>query len=481
MDAGEIILEGKPLELTKPADALQAGIACVFQELSLIGNLTVTQNLFLGRERATGGVLARRSMRRATQELLASYDLAVDVDAPIAMLPVAQRQMLEIVGALNRDTKAILLDEPTTALEAAQVERLFRTLRRVVEERRIAIAIVDHKLDEVFAVCDRVTALTDGHVVLRGAIEDVSRADLTDAIVGTRKATHEAPDAGPPPPSPARSGSFTARPRPPASIPGESGEQGPEQKAEAGGGAVLEMQGVGGDRGLRDVNLTARAGEVLAIYGLGGSGRTQVLRTIYGLEPMDRGTMRLHGHRYSPRGPADALKSRVAYLSEERAADGFVPQFDAVRNCMLPVIGRYSRFGIVRRRVAARAASDLLAELEIRGDTHSPFTSLSGGNQQRALLAKAVFQNPVLLLMDEPTKGIDIGTKGKIHDVIRGLAEEHGIAVLFVSTEENEVLTLADEFFIIRRGKCDGTRYRPSELSNVDLRRLALEALPASV
>lgn len=450
-DGGEILLDGRPVSFASPAAAAQAGIACVFQELSLLENLTVTQNLFLAREVATAGLLDKKAMREAARRQLAAYGLDLTGEEKVADLPVAQRQMIEIIGALARRARVILLDEPTTALERSQIERLVETLRRIAREQDVAIVVVDHKLDEVFAVCDRITALMDGRVVLDAPIDAVSHEAVVESIVGQQEAArlqeHHAP---------AGATRATASKR----------------------ASILEVRGIGATRGLREVSLDLAAGEVLGLYGLAGSGRSRLLRTLYGLEPVEHGTLRLCGQLYRPQSPRDAMRAGIVFVSEERKANGFVPGFDAVRNCTLPVLRRHAWAGVIRQQEAAQEAIAVLERLRVRGNIHAPLVRLSGGNQQKTLLAKAVLQRPAVLLLDEPTKGIDVGTKAEIHAFIRDLAEQSGVAVLVVSTEEEELLAVSDEVIIMHHGRCSGRRHPAADLDSTELRRLALEAAP---
>ncbi|HTI01767.1 MAG TPA: sugar ABC transporter ATP-binding protein [Acidisoma sp.] len=452
-DGGTILLDGRPVTFSGPAAATAAGVASVFQELSLIENLTVTQNLFLAREVARAGVLDKKAMQAAASRQLAEYGLNLTGQEKLADLPVAQRQMVEIIGTLARNAQVILLDEPTTALERGQIDQLITTLRRIARERDVAIVIVDHKLDEIFAACDHVTALMDGRVVLDGPITGLSRAEVVESIVGEQEAVRLQ----------AQKASAS-----PLVSPGED-------KA-----VCLAVRGIGARRGLKDVSFDLAPGEVLGLYGLAGSGRSRLLRTLYGLEPVDHGHMRLRQAAFRPRSPCDAMRAGISYVSEERKANGFIPDFDAVRNCTLPVLRRHAWAGVIRQQDAARDAIGILQSLKVRGDIHAPLSRLSGGNQQKALLAKAVLQHPTILLLDEPTKGIDVATKAQIHTFIRDLAVQSGVAVLVVSTEEDELLAVCDEVIIMHNGVCAGERHPVSNLDNATLRRLALTHPPSS-
>jgi len=457
-DGGAILLDGQPVSFASPAAAAASGIVCVFQELSLLENLTVTQNLFLAREITTAGVLDKKAMRDAAQEHLSEYGLGLTGAERVADLPVAQRQMIEIIGALARNARVILLDEPTTALERGQIDRLVATLRRIARERNVAIVVVDHKLDEIFAVCDRITALMDGRVVLEAPIAAVSHEAVVESIIGKEEAArlqahHTAADRTGGGPSGGASGTTQAAP-------------------------ILQVRGIGAPRGLRDVSFDLSPGEVLGLYGLAGSGRSRLLRTLYGLEPIENGSMHLRGRPYRPRSPRDAMRAGVAFVSEERKANGFVPDFDAVRNCTLPILRRHAWAGVIRQQEAAREAVAVLERLRVRGNIHAPLVRLSGGNQQKTLLAKAVLQRPAVLLLDEPTKGIDVGTKTELHAFIRDLAAQSGVAVLVISTEEEELLTVCDEVIVMQHGRCSGRRHEAATLDSIALRRLALGTAP---
>lgn len=453
-DSGRLVLGGADVSFGSPAEAAAAGVVCVYQELSLLPNLSVAQNLFLGRELSRAGWLLRSRMRDAVARQLSEHNIKIDPEASLSQLPVAQRQMVEIVGALGRDAKVILLDEPTTALESSQIDDLLQTLRGAVRSRGVAVVIVDHKLDEIFAVSDRITALTDGQIVLSGPASEVSREQLVDSIVGSQERSlgNETRSAE------AKHRSLSPNRR--AAL----------HQAEN----LLRVRGIGARRGLRGVTFELKAGEILGVYGLAGSGRTRLLKSLYGLEPIETGSIHLKGQQYVPKSPRDAMRAGVAFVSEERKADGFVPQFDSVTNCVLPTLRAYARYGVIRRRDARSRAEVMLKSLGIRGDIYAPIVHLSGGNQQKVLLAKAVVQRPSLLLLDEPTKGIDVGTKAEIHSFIKRMAAEENMGVVVVSTEEEEILSLADDVIVMHQGRCDGERHPSNTLSEQDLRRLAL-------
>ncbi|MCS5720637.1 sugar ABC transporter ATP-binding protein [Herbiconiux sp. CPCC 203407] len=469
-DSGSIRIDGEAQSFTGPRDASTAGIACVYQELSLVDQLTVAQNIFLGQEQVSGGVLSRRQMNRRADELCAEYGITARATDLISSLPVAQRQMVEVARAINQKAKYILLDEPTTALEEQQVEHLLGIVRRLVDEQGIGVLLVDHKLDEVFAVADHVIGLSGGRIVLDGSVEDVDRAAVIEAIVG---------DHGSGPVDTAAVAAIVGDGL------GETSLESVETVSEAArarefGAPVLEATGLSGNN-LHGVDLTVHAGEILGIYGLVGSGRTRFLRTVYGAFPLAEGSLKLLGKPFRPKSPAQAIKAGVAFLSEERKFDGFVPQMSSIENVVLPVLGKYIRGGVLRWRALKGSADDVLSQVSIRGQVSAPITSLSGGNQQKALFARATLQAPLLLLLDEPTKGVDIGAKREIYGIIRTLAAEKNVAVIVVSSEEEELTELADSIAVFRGGSCDGVVYPRSSVTAAQLRELAwADASPAS-
>jgi ABC-type sugar transport system ATPase subunit len=445
-DEGKILINGLHLNFWSPAHATACHIACVYQELSLINELTVAENLFLGAEMFAGPVLDRMAMNAKADAVCAEYGIPATASDLVSSLSVAQRQLLEVARAIHRDARYLLLDEPTTALEQSQINALLRVIKRVSRERNVGILLIDHKLDEVYAVADRIVGLSNGALVLSGEADELNREKVIEAIVGaghdmTREhATLEA--------KPARA---------------------PKRARQIE--TVFAARGITGN-GLNGVSLQVAAGEIIGVYGLVGSGRSRFMRTIYGLEPIEEGEMTLKGRPYFPGRPADAIARGVAYLSEERKFDGFIPQMKSTENIVLPVLDRYRSAGLLNWPGLKRAAYRVLSGIPIRGDVEKPITALSGGNQQKALFARAVLQSPDLLLLDEPTKGVDIGAKSEICDIIRTLAGE-GRSVIVVSSEEEELLEICHSVVVFRNGACDGQAVPDDDLTISSLRRRA--------
>ncbi|MFV0429950.1 MAG: sugar ABC transporter ATP-binding protein [Arachnia sp.] len=441
---GIVRLDGKKLHLTSPQDAIRHGISTVYQELALLPNLTVTENVFLGEELTHYGTLDRRQMRQVAADLVAEFKLPVDIDRRLADYPVAIRQLLEIAVASHREARYLLLDEPTTSLEAAQVEQFLELVRDLSKERGIGILLIDHKMSELYAVADRIVALVDGEVRIDADVASVPEAEVVEAITGE-----------------------------PATQSGHSHPVEERAAIDAAAEVTLDVKNLR-TKDLADVSLTAYAGRVLGIYGLVGSGRTEFLRTLIGLESVDSGTIQLFGNHYTPRSPHDAQQRGVAYLTEERKIDGIVPMRDSISNTVLPVVERYttSRILVQQGRLQA-AGGQFMDQVKVRGNRDAPVASLSGGNQQKVLLARILAQQPRLLLLDEPTKGVDIGVKVEIHRMLRRLAAAEGLTVVVVSSEEEEVLSVSDDVAIFTSGRCTGQTQLASDLTDADLRRAA--------
>lgn len=453
-DSGELALDGSRVHLGSPREAIEIGVSCVYQELSLVDDLSVAQNLFLGRELRRGMRLQLAEMERMTATYLAEFGLDVPATTRIRQLPVAQRQLIEIVTALHRNTRYLLLDEPTTSLEASQIELLLATVRQIARERDVAILLVDHRLDEIYAVADRITALRNGRVVISGPSSEIRREDVIRVIVGDDQSSPPTPDVARHP-----------------QVAGRRIREGRESER-VSDELALTARNLQSGR-LSNITLAARAGRILGIYGLVGSGRTEFLRAVYGSERMESGDLMLFGEPYVPSDPEAAIKAGIAYLSEERKNDGFVPRLTPTSNVTLPVLQRFERWKTLRLARAEVAAESALGRVEVSGDIHAPMEELSGGNQQRVLFARAVLQEPRLLLLDEPTKGVDIGAKQAIHDIIHSIVNGPQIAAIVVCSEEEEILDLADDIMVFRHGTCDGQVYSPATLRPGDLPRIA--------
>jgi ABC-type sugar transport system ATPase subunit len=452
-DSGILLKDGNSITLNEPMEALKLGVATVYQELSLLPNLTIAENAFLGFEISKFPFLERRRMEEQTKELLKRFDLEISPRELLGELSVAQRQLIEIAIAVHRRASFLLLDEPTSSLEANQINRALELIETLAEQEKIGILFIGHKIDELLKVSHKLTALTDGKVTLYKERKDFNREEIVNAVIGTARTNRQ---------------TFSV-PSQESYEPKQTGDLTVQDKERE---CVLEVDNIK-SRYLKGIKLRLKKNKVLGIYGLVGSGRSRFLRTLIGVEPMDRGFVNLFGVAYTPNNPRKAAEAGIVYLTEDRKLNGFIPQMSARKNVLLPVLGEYSKSGWLNLRALDREAINILSNLRVLGDTAGSMIQLSGGNQQKVLFARAVRQNPKILLLDEPTKGVDIGAKNEIYGLISHLTRDKNISIIMVSSEEEEILRVSDEIVIFKQGGCDGTVYLPSEMDEKKLRTLA--------
>jgi ribose transport system ATP-binding protein len=420
-DEGRVLLDGTAVTLASPRDALDRGITVIYQELALVPELAADANVFLGMEPARWGVLDRTAMRARARETLEALGLSLpDPGIPVRRLSIAQRQLVELARALVRRARVIALDEPTATLSPAEVAHLFARVDGLRREGA-AIAFVSHRLDEVRRLADEITVLRDGRVTWHGPAAEVSDAELIRRMVGRDVAYARQPPAAPPAPDP-----------------------------------FLDVRGLSRAPGFRDVSFAVRRGEILGIAGLVGAGRTEVGRCLAGIDPWLEGEATLGGRPYRPRSPQDGIAHGVVYLPEDRKRDGLVLGFPVGSNVTLAALRRFTPAGVLRRgpeRAAAQAAVDGVG---LRPPALDRATrTLSGGNQQKVVLAKWLLAAADVLIFDEPTRGVDVGAKADLHRQIRGLADQ-GKTVIVISSELPEVLALADRVLVMREGRAAG-------------------------
>ncbi len=416
-DAGTIRWDGAPVHFASPRDALRRGITVIYQELALVPNLGADANIFLGIEPTRRGVLDQTNMTECAAEALHELGLFIDPREPVGRLSVARQQLVELARALVRDARLVAMDEPTAALTAHEVAHLVAQIERL-RETGISVIFVSHRLEEVRRVANTVTVLRDGHRVWVGPAAGLDEAALVRRMVGRDVAYERRPPA-----------------RPPETTP------------------LLEVTGLSQGTAFRDVSLTLARGEIVGLAGLVGAGRTALARAIAGIDPWDSGTARLAGRDYRPRHPRDAIARGVVYLPEDRKRDGLVLGMRVRENVTLPVLHRFTRTGRVTAAAEAAAAQRAIAGVDLRPpDPERPTHTLSGGNQQKVVLAKWLLTDAAVVLFDEPTRGVDVGAKTDLHRQIRALADA-GKAVLVISSELPELLALADRVLVMREGR----------------------------
>ena len=423
-DDGAIRLDGCPLALARPLDALRLGISTIRQEFSLFDDLSVKESLFAGNLPVTRfGLVDWRRMEARAVEALARLGFAIDPDRTVADLSVAERQLVEIARALTHRSRVVIMDEPTASLSPAEVERLKAIVRQLAEDG-IAILCVSHRLEEVVDLCDAYTVLRDGRAVAEGKIADVTGEVLARLMVG------RAIDSG-------RVGSQAAA-----------------------GRVVFEARGLSAASdapgAVRDVSFSLRAGEIVGLAGIVGAGRTEIARMIFGLDPVGAGAMRLGDAPFRPRAPAQAIARGVALVPEDRQKFGVFPPLGVAENFAMPKGGQGCVGGVLDRRAERRLLAQFAATLNLRSPgADAPIATLSGGNQQKVVLARWLALAPVLLIVDEPTRGVDIAAKADVHTLLRRLAAE-GIAILLISSDLPEILALSDRILTLRGGRLTG-------------------------
>jgi monosaccharide-transporting ATPase len=413
--AGRVLVDGAQLAPGRPGESLRAGIAAVPQELTVAPALTVAENVMLGHEpRGVLGRLRGRELRRGAARALDRIELRVPPDAPVASLPLIEQRLVMIARALSRDARLVIFDEPTATVSPREVDVLLKTIRSL-SDRGVSVLYVSHRLDEIEALCDSVTVLRDGRVLVELSGR-ASRAALVELL---------APSAEP---------AATSRGRP-------------------GGDAVLDASDLVGER-LRGVGLTVRAGEVVGLAGLAGSGARELLLTICGAVPYERGSIVVGGRRLPPGRPVEAVAAGIAYLPGDRSLAAF-PNHSVRHNVSLSALRHHSRLAIMRPRSERRAVAELLDRVGLRADPEATISSLSGGNQQKAIVARWIATRSRVLLLDDPTAGVDAATRPEIHRQIAELRDA-GAAVLLVSTDVDELVELADRVITFERGAVSG-------------------------
>ena len=420
-DGGQVEWRERYAEFTSPHDALVAGIAMIHQELMPIPNLTVAENITLGTEPCSSfGLIDRPAQLARAKELLGELESDINPTRMMRTLTVAQTQVVEIAKALGRQADVILMDEPTAALSDHEVAALFRAITRL-KARGVAIVYTTHKMDEVFRLADRISVLRDGRLVGTAPAAELNPAKLITMMVG-----RELADV------------FPVRHSPSDEI-------------------LLEVSGLTREPAYRDISFKVRRGEVVALAGLMGAGRTEVVSAIYGLQPATEGQIRLKGTPLTIRNPEDALAAGIGMVTEDRKGLGLIPALGVGQNITLSALRDYSRGPLVDHSAESAASETQMTEFAVKANSSSqPISQLSGGNQQKALLARCLLGGPDLIILDEPTRGIDIGAKAEIYALIQKLALA-GKGILLVSSELPEVLSLAHRIVVLRRGCVSAT------------------------
>jgi len=419
-DAGEIFVRGEKININSPDVAKKTGIAIIYQELNLIPTLNPVQNVFLGCEiKNKAGVLDETAMLKETKKLFEQLELNVPLNEPVGKLRVAQRQMIEIAKALHQNAEILIMDEPTASLTDHDVEILFDIVIRL-KEKGVTIVYISHRLEEIYRICEKVTIIRDGKIIGTEDVKKLSHQDLIKMMINR-----------------------------------DINQVFPETTCEAGCEALrvenLNVKGI-----LNNINLHVCAGEVVGIAGLVGSGRTELLRAIYGADSMDNGSVYVNGKKASIKSPNCAVKYGIGFVPEDRKEHGVVLRMPVKNNISLACLPNLANKGVVNEKVENNLTRELKDKLTIKVSQLSQLvSSLSGGNQQKVVLAKWLATKANILIFDEPTKGIDVGAKNEIYHLLRELARD-GLAVIMVSSDLEEVLGLSDRIYVMFNGSITG-------------------------
>jgi rhamnose transport system ATP-binding protein len=416
-DSGRLLLDGEQVHLGGPADARTAGIAVIYQEPTLFPDLSVAENIFMGRQPlARGRRIDGRELRRRVGALMERLGVPLDPSGPARGLSIADQQIVEIAKALSFEARVIVMDEPTAALSGAEVERLF-SVARALRDQGAAVLFISHRLDEIFALCQRVTVMRDGRRVFTGQLAGLTRDDLVRRMVGR-----------------------------------ELSAMFPKQDV-ALGEVALSVRRLTREGVFTDVSFEVRHGEIVGLAGLVGAGRSEVARAVFGIDRRDAGEVVVEGRRLPAASPTAAMAAGVGYVPEDRRAQGLVMDLSIARNTSLASLGRLRRGLFIRGADERRLAEDWAARLRLKLSRFSdPASALSGGNQQKLVLAKWLARRPSVLIVDEPTRGIDVATKAEVHRLLSDLAGK-GVAILMISSELPEILGMADRVLVMHEGR----------------------------
>ncbi len=440
-DGGSVLLEGVPIFPQSPQDAQKLGISTVYQEVNLCPNLSVAENIYIGREPKKRGSIDWKRINQDSRDLLKRFNLTIDVTKNLDFYSVAVQQMVAIARAVDISAKVLILDEPTSSLSSVEVEKLFEVMN-MLKAQGMGILFVTHFLDQVYAVSDTITVLRNGRYVGTYAAAELPKTQLVGKMLGKEYAELDLSS----------------------------------EKEELTGGerdGLLEMKRACGPGTISDVDLKIYRGEVLGISGLLGSGRSEIVRLIFGIDHLEQGEISLDGRKLAGKGPLPAIRCGVAFCPENRKTEGIIGDLSIRENIILALQAKKGMFKSISRVQAERIADKYIRMLEIKTPSQEQQAkNLSGGNQQKVILARWLATDPQLLMLDEPTRGIDVGTKAEIQKMIVGLAEQ-GMTVVFISSEIDEMLRCCSRMIVLRDKKKVG------ELSGKDIAESAVMSLIA--
>ena len=436
-DSGSFKLRGLDIQLKNPLDALENGIAMIHQELNLMGPMSVSENIWIRREPTNRfGLINHGEMQRRTEELFKRLNIDIDPTVEVRSLSVANRQMVEIAKAVSFNSDVLIMDEPTSALTEREVDHLFRIIRALKAEGK-GIIYITHKMNELFEIADEVSVFRDGKYIATKQSSELTRDNIIRMMVGR-----------------------------------DISQMFPKLTVPIGD-VVLSVKNLALKGIFKDVSFDVRSGEILGIAGLVGSGRSNIAETIFGVTPASAGTISIHGKQVKMTSPSVAMEHGMAFLTEDRKETGCFLLLDIQENTQMAVLqNKYVKYGFVQQTQLAKDSNDMAATLRVRTpDMQEPIMNLSGGNQQKVLISRWLLTKPRILILDEPTRGIDVGAKAEIHRLVSELARD-GVAVIMISSEMPEVLGMSDRIMVIHEGRVTGFLDR-SEADQVKIMELA--------
>ncbi len=419
-DAGTVLVDGQEVCYKSPQEAEKAGIVFIYQELNVLFDLTVEENLFMGKEITKKfGVCDKKAMRAKAQEVMDRMGVNIPVNAVMSDLSVGQQQMVEICKALMVDAKVLIMDEPTAALTESETEVLFEVIEGL-RKKGVSIVYISHRMEEIFRLCDRITILRDGQYIDTRFIRDITMDDVVQMMIGR-----------------------------------EIGERYPQRNVSIGE-EVLRVEGLTHQKFFKDVNFSVRAGEVLGVSGLMGAGRTEIMQAIFGNMPIVSGKVYINGQEARIKNPRQAIAAGIGFITEDRKTEGLLLEKSIAENIEIANLKKVSKNAVLSKKSGKELVQKGIDEFRIKCFNSAHLcNNLSGGNQQKVVLAKWIYTDPKILILDEPTRGVDIGAKKEIYNVINDMAAQ-GVAVIMVSSELPEVLGMSDRIMVVHEGHVTG-------------------------
>ncbi|MBK5485605.1 sugar ABC transporter ATP-binding protein [Peribacillus sp. TH16] len=419
-DQGTIEINGKETSFKDSKEAEEAGMAFIRQELNIWPEMTVLENLFIGKEMVNAfGVLRNKQMKARAKEIFKTLNISLPFDKEAGLCSVGEQQMIEIAKALMTDAEVIIMDEPTAALTDREIEKLFEVMKGLIE-KGVSLVYISHRMEEIFAICDRITVMRDGKTVDTKRIKDTNFDEVVQKMVGR-----------------------------------ELEDRFPHREAHLGE-VVLDVKGLTKKGLFEDIHFAVRKGEIVGVAGLMGAGRTEIMRALFGVDQIDSGEITVEGKKVSIRKPTDAVRYGLAFITENRKEEGLILDFSVRENIGLPNLKSFAPSGLVKTEDEKKFAEMMIKRLHVKtSSTETIIGNLSGGNQQKVVIAKWIGTSPKVLIMDEPTRGIDVGAKREIYELMNELTER-GIAIIMVSSELPEIVGMSDRILVVHEGKIAG-------------------------